>query len=220
LFDAKRDPGVPVTETSRVYGGVSAEDRRADRRARLVESALELVSRDRWTAVTVRGVCGEAGLTERYFYESFDDRDSLLLAVFDRVAAEAAAGIVAAVDEAPHDARAKSRAALSAFVSMLTDDPRRARAMLVESMASPALRERRATAVHRFATLIRDRGREFYGDDAVGERDAEITALALVGGLAELVVAWLDGRIEVSRERLVDHYAELFVAVSTVSSET
>ena len=207
-----------MSETSRVYGGVSAEDRRAERRARLVEAGLDLVSRDGWTGVTVRGVCAQAGLTERYYYESFDDRDALLLAVFDRVAAEAAGGIVAAVDAAPHDAHTKSRAALSAFVAMLTDDPRRARAMLVESMASPALRDRRAAAVHQFAALITDRGREFYGADAVSERDAELTALALVGGLAELVVAWLEGRIDVSRERLVDHYAQLFVAVSTVSS--
>jgi AcrR family transcriptional regulator len=208
-----------VSETSRVYGGVSAEDRRAERRARLIEAGLELVSRDGWTGVTVRAVCGQAELTERYFYESFDDRDALLLAVFDRVAAEAAAGIVVAVDAAPHDAHAKSRAALTAFVAMLTDDPRRARAMLVESMSSPALRERRAIAVHEFASLISERGREFYGGAAVSELDAELTAMALVGGLAELVVAWLDGRIDVSRERLVEHYARLFVAVSTVSSE-
>ena len=208
-----------MSDTSRVYGGISAEDRRAERRARLVEAGLELVSRDGWTGVTVRGVCGQAGLTERYFYESFRDRDALLLAVFDRVAAEAAAGVIAAVDAAPHDARAKSRAALGAFVEMLTDDPRRARAMLVESMASPALRERRADAVREFAVLMSERGREFYGADVGSELDSELTALALVGGLAELLVAWLDGRVSVSRERLVEHCAALFVAASTVSSE-
>ena len=208
-----------VTKTSRVYGGVSAEDRRSERHARLVEAGLELVSREGWTGVTVRGVCAQAGLTERYFYESFDDRDGLLLAVFDRVAAEAAAGVLAAVEAAPHDARAKSRAAVGAFVEMLTEDPRRARAMLVESMASPALRERRGAAVREFAALMSERGREFLGAEAMSERDSELTALALVGGLAELVVAWLEGRLDVSRERLVEHYAALFVAASTVSSE-
>ena len=209
-----------MTETSRVYGGVSAEDRRAERRAKLVEAGLDLVSRDGWTGVTVRGVCSEAGLTERYFYESFGDRDALLLAVFDRVAAEAAAGVVAAFEAAPHDAHEKSRATIGAFIEMLTDDPRRARAMLVESMGTPALRERRATAVREFAALMSARGREFYGDEAVSEQDAELTALALVGGLAEIVIAWLEGRIDVSRERLIEHTAQLFVSVSTVSSES
>lgn len=207
-----------MSETSRVYGGVSAEDRRAERRARLVEAGLELVSRDGWTGLTVRAVCAQAGLTERYFYESFDDRDALMLAIFDRVAAEAAAGVLAAVEAAPHDATAKSRAAIGAFVEMLTEDPRRGRAMLVESMASPALRKRRAEAIRRFAALMSERGREFYGPDAVGETDAELTALALAGGLAELLVGWLEGRVDVPRERLVEHCSALFVSASPVTS--
>jgi len=202
-----------------VYGGVSAEDRRAERRAKLIEAGLELVSRDGWTGVTIRAVCGEAGLTERYFYESFADREALLLAVFDRVAAEAAVGVVAAVDAAPHDAFEKARAAVGAFVEMLTEDPRRARAMLVESMTTPALRERRAETIHQFAALMSERGREFLGEKAMSEQDSELTSIALVGGLAELVVAWLEGRLDVSRERLVEHYAALFVAASTVTSE-
>ena len=202
-----------------MYGGVSAEDRRAERRAKLIEAGLELVSRDGWTGVTIRAVCGEAGLTERYFYESFADREALLLAVFDRVAAEAAVGVVAAVDAAPHDAFEKARAAVGAFVEMLTEDPRRARAMLVESMTTPALRERRAETIHQFAALMSERGREFLGEKAMSEQDSELTSIALVGGLAELVVAWLEGRLDVSRERLVEHYAALFVAASTVTSE-
>jgi len=35
--------------------------------------------------VSVRGVCAEAGLGPRYFYEQFPDRDALLLAVADQV---------------------------------------------------------------------------------------------------------------------------------------
>jgi hypothetical protein len=91
--------------------------------------------------------------------------------------------------------------------------------MLVESTASPALRERRADAIRHFAALMSERGREFYGPEAVSETDAELTALALAGGLAELLVGWLEGRIEVPRERLVEHCAALFVAASPVTSE-
>ena len=35
----------------------------------------------------------------------------------------------------------------------------------------------------------------------------------LVGGASELVVAWLDGRIEIDRQQLVDDATELFLAV-------
>ena len=207
-----------MAATTRPYGGVSASDRRADRRARLVEAGLELLGERGWTGTTVRGVCAEAGLSERYFYESFADREALLTAIFDRVAAEAASAVVAAVEAAPHDAEAKARAAVDAFVRLLADDPRRARAMLVESVGNESLKRRRRESVSAFAALIGERARDFYGADAIEPLDAELTALALVGGLAELVVRWLDGSLDVSRERLVDHCAQLFVAAAHVSS--
>jgi len=202
---------------TRPYRGVSADDRRAVRRARLIEAGLELLGERGWQGTTVRAVCAEAGLTERYFYESFAGRDELLAGVFDRVASEAAEGILLAVEAAPHDARAKAAAAIGAFVEMLTDDPRRARAMLLESFGDPALRERRAEAIRGFARLVSEQAQSFY-DESIAVDDAELTALALVGGLAELLVGWLDGTIEVPRERLVDHCTELFVAAARVST--
>ena len=203
---------------ARPYRGVSAEERRSARRARLVEAGLELLGERGWAGTTVRAVCAEAGLTERYFYESFADREALLVAVFDRVAAEAAAGVLAAVAAAPDDDRAKARGAIEAFVEMLTDDPRRARAMLVESVGSAALRGRREAAIRDFAALVSEQGRRFYGTDAAGAVDAELTSLALVGGLSELLVRWLDGDLDVPRERLVEHCTELLVAAAGVSS--
>ena len=196
---------------------MSAADRRAGRRGRLIEAGLRLLGRDGWAAATVRGVCAEAGLTERYFYESFAGRAELLQAIFDSVAAEAAATVLAAVEAAPHDEHAKSRAAIEAFVQMLTDDRGRA-TMLIESVSAPELRARRADAVTAFAALISDQGRAFYGPAAVSPKDAELTSLALIGALAELLIAWLDGRLDVSRERLVDHAVELFVASAPASS--
>lgn len=202
---------------TRPYRGVSADDRRAVRRAQLIEAGLELLGERGWQGTTVRAVCAEAGLTERYFYESFAGRDELLAGIFDRVASEAADGVLRAVEAAPHDARAKARAAIAAFVEMLTDDPRRARAMLLESLSDAALRERRAEAIRGFARLVSEQAQSFY-DDPIAADDAELTALALVGGLAELLVGWLDGTIEVPRERLVDHCTELFVAAARVST--
>lgn len=40
----------------------------------------------------------------------------------------------------------------------------------------------------------------------------------LVGGLTEAVMAWLDGCLDVSRERLVEHSAALFVAATGVAT--
>jgi hypothetical protein len=90
--------------------------------------------------------------------------------------------------------------------------------MLVESLSNEALQERRAEAFRSFAALISEKARSFFGADAVAEVDAELTSVALVGGLAELVIRWLDGSLAVSRERLVDHCAKLFVASAHITS--
>ena len=207
-----------MAASARTYRGVSAEDRRADRRARLLEAGLDLLGGEGWSGTTVRGVCARAGLTERYFYESFPDREALLLAVFDEIIGEATRVVLEAVETAPHDARAKSRAAIAAFVELLTADPRKGRTAFVEAMGSEALMQRRLQTLRGFAQLIAGQGRAFYGNSAVSREDAELTAFVLVGGLAETLIAWLRGELDVSRERLVDHCAEVFVAAAGVSS--
>jgi AcrR family transcriptional regulator len=74
-------PVAPV----RPWRGVSATERTAERRERLIEAALEVFATRGYSASTVRDVCREAGLTERYFYESFRNREALLAALADRI---------------------------------------------------------------------------------------------------------------------------------------
>jgi AcrR family transcriptional regulator len=204
---------------TRPYRGVSAEQRRAERRGRLLEAGLDLLGSEGWAATTVRGVCARAGLTERYFYESFKDREALLVAVYDDIVGEAARVVLQAVEAAPHDEREKSRAAIAAFVDLMTNDPRKGRVAFVEAMGSEALMARRLETLRAFARLIAQQAREFYGPSAVTAADAQLTAQLLVGGVAETLIAWLGGELDVSRERLVEHSAELFVAAAGVSSE-
>ena len=196
---------------TRAYGGISAEDRRHERRERLLAAGLQLLGTEGYSGTTVRGVCAEAKLTARYFYESFADLEQLLVAVFDRLIGETTGEVVAAVEAAPHDAYAKSRAAIDTFVRTLTDDPRRARVAFIEALGSEALMRRRLDTMRLFADLMAAQGREFYGQP---DRDplSDLTATVLVGGMAELLLRWLDGGLELSRDQLVDDLAELFVA--------
>jgi AcrR family transcriptional regulator len=197
---------------TRIYGGVSAEDRRATRREQLLEAGLELLGTEGWAGTTMTGVCAKAGLTERYFYESFPDREALLLAVFDRITAEAAETVLAAVASSPRDARPRSRAAIAAYVELMTDDPRKGRVAFVEAMGSEALMRRRFETIKTFATLLGEQGREFYGMPTGGDELIDLTSLVLVGGLAEALMAWLRGELATSREQLIEDCTDLFVA--------
>ena len=194
------------------YGGVDASARIAARRARLIEAALQLLGSDGWPATTVRGICGEAKLTPRYFYESFADLNAILLAVFDEIAADGAAAVLRAVTAAPENARAKSRAAIGAFIDLLADDPRKARVLFIEAMGTEALARRRFETVRMFARLVAEQARSFYGVVEGADPLVELTALMLAGGLAEALLAWLDGSLEISREQLIEDCTDLFVA--------
>ena len=195
-----------------IYGGVPAEKRRAERRVRLIEAALDLAGTEGWQAATVRAVCARARLTPRYFYESFENRDALLLAVFDELAAEAAERVLEAVTAAPDEAEAKSRAAVAAFVDLLVEDPRKSRILFMEAMGHEALMRRRLDGLKMFAGLIAGQARAFYRPPAGSDRLVETTALLLAGGLAELLIAWVDGDLDSTRDELVDDCAALLAA--------
>ena len=96
------DAGPP----SRGWAGTTLEGRRGQRREQLIEAGLDLLGTHGAAAVSVRSVCRHARLTDRYFYESFADRGELLLAVYDRVAAQAADALVQAAASGGGEIRA------------------------------------------------------------------------------------------------------------------
>lgn len=202
--------------SSRAYGGQTAEERRTQRRTALVAAALEIVGTSGHARLTVSGLCVQAGLNERYFYESFGGLDDVLLAVLDEVVADVSTAIVIAVAAAAHDAPAKAEAAIRAAVEVLTDDPRKSRVMFVEPLSAPALAARRGAVARTFVALILDQAEGFYGpgtSERVGAAGS-FAASYLLGGLAETLTAWLRGDLEVDRDELIERSTDLFVAVA------
>ncbi|WP_216205015.1 TetR/AcrR family transcriptional regulator [Amycolatopsis aidingensis] len=194
-----------MAETAaRTWGGTTLSDRRAARREQLLEAGLELLGTGGSPAVSVRAVCRRAKLTERYFYESFTDREELVLAVYERVAAEAHEVLVRSVSDAPRSATERAEAAVTAFVQLMLDDPRKGRVLLLSPMTDPTLSRRGVELLPAFAALIRE---QLPGK--ADELDREMTAIGLVGALANLFIAHLDGSLDASRDRLVAHCVRL-----------
>ncbi|MDY6809389.1 MAG: TetR/AcrR family transcriptional regulator [Actinomycetota bacterium] len=189
-----------TTTGGRRYGGADAAQRQERRRTDLIVAGLDLFGSEGFANVSVKRICDRAGLTQRYFYESFDDRFALLAAVYEdcvvvaRTATVAAGGpFVAdagAAGIAADDAPAVARATLGAFIGTLADQPRRARVMLVEVVGvSPDLERQRLTAIHGWADLILTL--------ALGERRPDrrqrLAAIGLVGAVTQLLVDWYTG---------------------------
>lgn len=195
------------------WAGLAPDDRRAERRSLLLDAAFELLGTEGWGGTTVRAVCQEARLNPRYFYESFEDLDALLLAVYDRLVEQLGEAVLAAVAEAGDDPRAQVRAALQCIFAFIDDDPRRGRVLYVEALGSEALNRRRIETGHALVALVEQAGTERHGRPPAGEHIGRLTAAMLVGGTGELVAAWLDGRLDGDREQLIDDATELFLAM-------
>ena len=197
---------MPKSVASR-WAGVSPDDRRAERRALLLDAAFELLGTEGWQGTTVRAVCQTAQLNPRYFYESFADLDALAVALYDRLGDELRVAVEKAVASAEATATARVRATVESTVRFVDEDRRRGRILYHEALGNEALNRRRVEAGYALAELI-----------AGGAKERRVAASFVVGGFSEVLMAWLDGRITVSRKRLIDHTTDLFLAIGRKSS--
>ncbi len=197
-----------------VYGGVSAEDRKLARRARLLDATLEVWGREAGPPVTMTRVCAEAGLTERYFYESFTSLDQAQIAVMERVAEEIAERTVSALGSTAGGPTERVRAAIGAFVQILTDDPRKGRVAIVESASVEAVRAPRARMLRQFAELAAHEARELYGPQAWSEAEGRLAATMFIGGLAELVTTWIEGTLEATPDDIIEAATHHFTSTA------
>lgn len=191
----------------RRYGGKSADERRAQRRAALIDAGLDIWQDQGWAAVTMRGVCARARLTDRYFYETFADRDALLSTIWDQIRDETITMMVGVIlacrDRPPME---QLNAALTAVVHRIADDPARAQIIFGDHAGSAVLEQRRRDTVQQATDLLIATARPYLRPD-VDEQAFRITVLVGIGGFVELVLAWRSGQVDADADEIIGHLA-------------
>mgnify|MGYP003715986655 CR=1 FL=1 len=76
---------------------MNLDERRQRRHEALLTAGVALLGASDGPSVSVRAACRSAGLTERYFYESFADKNALVEAVYDHVIGEITTTTLAAL---------------------------------------------------------------------------------------------------------------------------
>jgi AcrR family transcriptional regulator len=117
----------------RTYGGIDGQRRRAERRAKLMAAATHLFGTAGYAATTMKGICVEAGLTQRYFYESFANTEDLLCEVFLLESKRIRGKLLAAIQTAKTDPLSRIHAVLETYFQGLAARPDIARLLLIES---------------------------------------------------------------------------------------
>ncbi|MFI7587199.1 TetR/AcrR family transcriptional regulator [Spongisporangium articulatum] len=182
---------------TRRYGGLDAEQRRNDRRARLVEAATELFGTAGYAATPIAEVCRAAGVAPVHFYELFETKEDLLRAVYDKINQDTQAAILEAVlaVEAT-DVLGRIEAGVSTFCAQMMADPARARVHCLEAVGvSPEMEAHRRDVIHAYRDLLVAQFHEARAalgvERSLSDRQEQAVATMIVGGIDEVVIDWV-----------------------------
>ena len=179
-----------------------------------MEAGLQLLgSAQGPRAFTVRGVCRAAGLGSRYFYENFGDSRELAAAIYDEEILRITTVTLDALEGVQVDIPLAARTAIRALIGQIADDPRRGRLLFSPAlMALPAIAERRDASTRLFVGLFRDelQSRVPTATGSVFDVAAEM----MIGGLGQVIVAWLDKEITLKVDEVVAGCSEVLSVVA------
>jgi AcrR family transcriptional regulator len=137
----------------------------------------------------VKAVCEAAGLTERYFYESFANSEALLVAAFETVSRrvfdcleEVRKAHVGTAEECGH-------AVLRAYYQMLKDDPDGARLFVIEiARVGPAVDAVWGALLIQFGEVL---ARMVAPDSDIKPKPGELVRAGVVGGVVQIAKEWI-----------------------------
>lgn len=203
-----------VTTRTASWAGSTLADRQAARREKLLAAGQQLIATGGGPAASVRAVCREAGVTERYFYENFTDRDDLVLTVFGRVEHEVETAVVEAVSTCERTAIAIATAAVDAVVGLTIDQPDKGRVLFVAPMTDPVLYGRIEAIGPSVTDLIATQL-----SAKVSRTHRSLVAASLAGALAHLFHQYVAGHLDVPREAFVEHCVRLLLTLGALPEQ-
>lgn len=199
----------------RQYGGQQAEDRVAARREAFLDAGHRVFGTVGYHRATVRALCREAGLTERYFYESFEGTEALLLAVYARITTRLRDETLAKLTAAPPDPETWARLALESYFTLVQDDRRAARIMLREVLGvGPAIDRAYRETITGFAELLLQVARPAWPDGEPPRGDATLVATGLVGAAVSIAYRWSLGGCREPKALVVDSALAVLLAMT------
>jgi len=203
-----------ATTVTRPYGGVHADTRRQERRARILAAGLEVIGTRGFHLSTVRDVCAQSGLSERYFYESFKNMGLLFEALYADLHAEAQRRVMAGFVGASAlkaDAMQMAEAALIAWLLYLKEDVHRARILLIEAISvnESSLRSTKA-AFQDFTSIIQAFVQRLYPDIGKLGYETQMMSSVLTGACLQGAKTWMWADFRQPVEEVASHLTVVF----------
>ena len=205
----------------RQFKGLSLTERKQARREKLIEAGIEAYGTHGFFAVTVKDICNEAKLTERYFYESFKKSDELFQTIFLTLIDQLQHNVMQAIMQASTDPRKMIEAGLTALLTTLRDNPRMARIIYIDAMLVQELHNQ--ATIHetmlRFDRMIQAFVMLMMPHIDRSEREISFVATGLNGYVTQIAIRWVVSGFKQSLEDVLSSCSIVFLSLLNTFSE-
>jgi AcrR family transcriptional regulator len=187
---------------------MSAAERLADRRERLLSAAYTLFAHPGFHATTIERLCATARISNRAFYECYPSRNDLMRAVYERCVEETLTSVTRAVEKAPPTLDDRIVAGIEEYIRFVTQDVRRTRVMHLEARrAGDVLTAVRQHAVKGFTKIIEEAVHDL---PHAPPMDLHLLTLGLIGAITELLLEWALTKPAPPTNQLTDACVHIF----------
>ena len=205
----------------RQFKGLSLSERKQARREKLIEAGIEAYGSQGFFSVTVKDICQEAKLTERYFYESFKKSEQLFQTIFLKLIDELQQNVMQAIMQASTDPKKMIEAGLSALLITLKENPRMARIIYIDAMLVQELHNQATIheTMSRFDRMIHAFVMLMMPNIDRSEREISMIATGLNGYVTQIAIRWVMSEYKQPMEEVLSSCSAVFLALLESFSE-
>ena len=196
----------------RRYKGANKAERQAERHEQLISAGIVVIGSEGYQATKVKQVCKQAGLTERYFYESFANKEALLCACYSKILQDLQLMLLESVQLHYFKPLNAGRSALEALFTFITHDRAAARLIMLEVLGvSPVVDTLYREAMHNIDGLILLVAKP---ESTLGNEDWDknIVASGLTGAATQIARQWILADYQQPMDTMVESCFVLFKA--------
>lgn len=199
----------------RQFKGLSMAERQQARREKLIEAGIQAYGTHGFFSVTVKDICTEAKLTERYFYESFKKSEHLFQTIFLKLIDELQQNVMQAMMQASSDPKKMIEAGLTALLTTLRDNPRMARIIYIDAMLVQELHNQ--ATIHetmgRFDRMIQAFVMLMMPNLSRSAQEISLVSTGLNGYVTQISIRWVMSGFKQSMEEVLSSCSIVFLAL-------
>lgn len=208
-----------ISSGPKIYRGQNAEERIGERRKRLIEVGIELYGAQGFRATSVKMVCLAAGLTERYFYESFANGEALLCetctVIMDGMRQQAAE----AMEQVGDSVSERVRVAAHTYFSALLAHPAAGRITLFEMEGvSAAVDAHYAQEIAKSTQLFVEWFLSSVQQNSPSTLNAYVLAQGMMGALYQIAKEWVRSDFKLPVDEVAHHMQVVAVGICAAFS--